>query len=169
MLQVNTRNHPFRKQANNSEIDSAYKRQASQYAVDVFGRITPWPDSGYEPAILPHVVRKLRGIKNNAHIEKCEKDDQRNVYQRVERLAPLDLVRKLFKERRLFLEEKRQSLRERKQRTRENGRNHAARIHPQRQIGHLPAHYFAAHHALGVLHRYAPLAALHKHDEGHDR
>ena len=54
-------------------------------------------------------------------------------------------------------------------RTRENRRNHAAGIHAQREIGHLPAHHLAAHDALGVLHRNAPLAAFDEDDEGDDR
>src|SRR3984957_10998641 len=169
MLQMNARDHPFWQQTHDSEVDAADKGQARQNAIDVLGYVTSRPDPGYESSILPHVVRKLGGIENNAHIEKRKKDDERNVNQRIERLAPLDLIRKLFKERRLLLKKQRQSLRKSEQRTRENRRDHAAGVHAQGQIGHLSAHYLAPHHAFGVLHGYAPLATFHKHDKGDHR
>jgi hypothetical protein len=40
-------------------------------------------------------------------------------------------------------------------------------IHPQGQMRGLPAHYFSAHHAFGVLHWDTALTALHIDDEGH--
>src|SRR5580658_2602668 len=69
MLQMNAGDHPFRKQTDNGEVDAADKRQARQNAIDVLGCVTSGPDPRNESAILPHVVGKLGGIENNAHIE----------------------------------------------------------------------------------------------------
>ena len=169
MLQMDTGNHPFRQQTNNRQVHSAHERQPRQNPVDVVRSIAARPDARNKPAVLPHVVRQLRGIKNNSHVEKGEKDNQRHVDQSVERLAPLDRVRKLGKRRRLGGEKQRQSLRERQQRARENRRNHSAGIDPQRQIRHLPAHHFPPHHPLRVLHRNPALPAFHEYDERHHR
>src|SRR5580704_15224655 len=101
MLQMDTRNHPFRQQANDRQVDAAYERQPRQNPVDVVRSIASRPDARNKPAVLPHVVGQLRWIKNNPHVEEREKDNQRHVDQGVERLAPLDRVRKLGKGRRL--------------------------------------------------------------------
>ena len=71
----------------------------------------------------------------------------------------------------LFLTERQlaQRLRKGQDRGSEDHRNHAAGVDLQRHVGGLAAHHAPAHHALGVLHRNAPLAALHQHDERHHR
>src|ERR1700735_4390978 len=125
VLQVNAGDHPFRQQTNDGQINSAHKRQARQNAIYIFRCVPSRTNSGYKPAILAHVVRKLRRIKNDAHVKKCEKDDERHINQGVERLAPLDRIRQLSKKRRLALKEQSQSLRKGQQRTRKNRRNHA--------------------------------------------
>ena len=56
-------------------------------------------------------------------------------------------------------------MREGQQRRGEDHRDHAAGVDFERQVRGLAAHHAAAHHALGVLHRNAALAALHQHDE----
>ena len=61
----------------------------------------------------------------------------------------------------------RQGLREGQDRGGEDHRDHAARVDLKRQMGGLPAHHPAPHHTFGVLHRNAPLPALHQHDERH--
>jgi hypothetical protein len=57
VLQVNPGNHPFRQQANDCKINSAYKRQARQNAIYILRRVPPWANSGYEPAVFAHIVR----------------------------------------------------------------------------------------------------------------
>src|SRR5271163_3426778 len=119
MLQVNPGNHPFRQQANYRQIHAAHKREPRQNPVDVLRRVPPRTNPRHEPAVLPHVVRQLRGIKNNAHVEKCKKYDQRHIDQGVQRLAPLDHVRELPEGRGLVRKKQRQSLRKSQQRTSE--------------------------------------------------
>src|SRR5579863_3876547 len=169
VLQMNTGNHPFRKQADDGEIHASHKRQARENSIDVLRRIPPRADTGNEAAILPHVVRQFRGIENDAHVKESKENNQRHIHQCVERLAPANRGGEFLKERRLALKNQRQRLRERQQRARENRRNHAAGIHAQRQVGHLPAHHLAAHHALRVLHGNAPLASLDEDNEGDHR
>src|SRR5208337_4235216 len=44
-------------------------------------------------------------------------------------------------------------------------RHNAAGVHPQRQVGGLPAHDLAADYAFGVLHRNTALAAFDEDDK----
>ena len=88
MLQVNAGNHPLRQQANNGKINPADQRQPRQDSVDVLRRVAPRPDPRNEPAVLAHVVRKLRGIENDPDVEEREQHDHRDVHDGVERLAP---------------------------------------------------------------------------------
>src|SRR2546426_93050 len=169
VVQFDARNHPLRQQANQSQIHAAHKRQPAENAVDVLGGVPSGTDAGNKPSILAHVVGQLGGIEDDPHVEKREQNNQRNVDQRVKRLAPFQRVRQVLEKLVLALEHQSQGPGEGQQRTRENRRNHAAGIHAQREIGHLPAHHAASHHALGVLHRDAALPAFDEYNYGHDR
>ncbi len=94
MLQVNAAKHEFGHQADNRQIDATNKSEPAQNATDVFGSIASGPYSGNKTAVLAHVVRKLGGIKNNANIKERENDDEHNVNQSVERLAPSEIIRR---------------------------------------------------------------------------
>src|SRR6185369_12231834 len=48
-------------------------------------------------------------------------------------------------------------------------RDHSAGVDFERHVGGLPAHHFSPDHALGVLHRDAPFAALDQYDEADNR
>src|SRR6202522_3806953 len=106
MLQMDTGNHPFRQQTNNRQVHAAHERHPRKYPVDVVESVAARPDPRKNPAVLPHVVRQLRGIKNNSHVEKGKKDNQRHIDQSVERLPPPDRVRKVCKTRPLGGEKK---------------------------------------------------------------
>ena len=58
--------------------------------------------------------------------------------------------------------------RERHDAGREDHRDHAGHVHAQRQVGLTALGHAPADHALGVLHRDAPLAFLDEHDPGDD-
>src|SRR5277367_4471804 len=91
MVQVNAGDHPLWKQANDSQVDGADKCEALQNFADVLGSSAARPDARNETAILPHVVRELGRVENNAHIEERKQQNQRDVQKRVERLAPAEL------------------------------------------------------------------------------
>src|SRR5271165_2383473 len=169
MVQVNSGNHPFRQQANNGQIDGADKREALQNFADIFGGGAARPDARYETAILPHVVRELRGIEHDAHVKECEQQNQRNVQKGVQRFAPAQVGLDAVNEGVPVIHDQRDGGRKGQQRARKDRRNHPAGVHAQRQVRRLPAHHAAAHHALGVLHRNAPLPAFDEDDEGYYR
>src|SRR5215472_2470460 len=89
---MDSRNHPLRQQANNRQIHAPNERQTREYPVDMFRSISARANARNEAAILPHVVGEFRGIENDAHVEECKKDNQRNVNDCVERLSPTNRV-----------------------------------------------------------------------------
>src|SRR6266852_703854 len=164
---MDTGDQPFRQHTNQREIHGADQRQALQDFADVLAGGASRPDARNEAAILAHVVREFRRVEDDADVEEREQDDHSHVDQVVQRLAETNGLAKIADE--LVFGAKHQRSRGWKcqQRAGKNRRNHAAGIHAQRQIRRLPAHHLAAHHALGVLHRNAPLPAFHINDEGH--
>src|ERR1700722_1511250 len=92
MVKMDTSNHPFRKQAHQCKINRADKRKALQDAADVLGGGASGTNARNEATILAHVVGQLRGVENDAHVKKSEHQDQRDVDQGVQRLAPLEPV-----------------------------------------------------------------------------
>ncbi len=104
MLQMDAGNHPLRQQANDRQIDAADEREPRQNAVDIFRRVAPGANAGNEAAVLAHVVGQLRGIENDPHVKEGEKDDQRDVDDRVERLAPADHLAEALNVRRAVAE-----------------------------------------------------------------
>src|SRR6266852_5554137 len=98
VVQVNARDHPLGQQADHGEIDAADKRQPAKNLVNVLGGIPSGPDAGNKPAVLAHVVGQLGGVEHNANVEKGEQDDQRDVDQRIQRLAPGERPREVVEE-----------------------------------------------------------------------
>src|SRR6202166_2079316 len=96
MVQMDTCDHPFGEQADQRQINRSDKGQALQDAADVLGGGAAGPDARNEAAILAHVIGKLRGIENYAHVKKGEHQDQRDVDQGVQRLAPFEPVSDRF-------------------------------------------------------------------------
>src|SRR5713101_2962755 len=168
VIQVNTGDQPFRQQTNQAKIDGADKGQPLQNLADVLGGRAARPNPRNESAILAHVVRKLRRIENDSDVEEREQDDHQNVDQVVQRLAKADGSHEVVDKLILVSKQQRNGRRKRQQRARKNRRNHASGIDAERQVRRLPAQDAAANHALGVLHRDAPLRPLDVHDEGHD-
>src|SRR6266851_5671498 len=160
---------PFRQQTNQREIDRADEGQTLQNLADMFAGGASRPDARNETAILAHVVRELGRVEDDADIEEREQNDQDDVNQVIERLAEGDNLAEIFDERVLGAEHQHRRGGKRQQRTRENRRDDAAGIDAQRQVRGLPAHHLASDHALGVLHRDAPLPAFHEDDEGNHR
>src|SRR5579864_8079787 len=78
MMEVNTRDHPFREQTDCGEIDAADKGEPAQDAIDVLGGVAAGPYAGDEAAVLAHIVGKLGGIENDAHVEKRKQNDQQD-------------------------------------------------------------------------------------------
>src|SRR4029077_12128033 len=168
VIQMNAGDQPFRQQTNQREIDGADERQALQNLADVLAGGASRPDARNEPAILAHVVRELGRIENDADVEEREQNDQDDIDQVVERLAEGDDLAEILDERVPGAKHQRRRGGKRQQRACKNRRNDAAGIDAQRQVRGLPAHHFAADHALSVLHRDAPLATFHEDDEGDD-
>ena len=169
MVKLQPGNHPFRNQADQRQIHAADEGQARENPADVLGGVAPRTYAGNKPAMLAHVVGQLGRIEYDAHVKKGKTNNQRYIEQRIQRLAPADGAENILGALRLGLEQQRQGLRNGQQGARKNRRDHAAGVDAQRQIGHLPAHHAPPHHALGILHGDAPLAALHQDDEGHHR
>src|ERR1700690_332013 len=120
VLEMDSDNHPLRQQADNRKIEPANERQPGENPVNVVGGISPRTYSGNEAAVLAHVVCQLGGIKNNSHIKKREENNQKNIDDGVERLAPAHGFREALQVRRLAGKHERQRLRKREQRAREN-------------------------------------------------
>src|SRR5580692_8340850 len=87
VIEVNARDHPFRQQADDGEIDGADERQQLQNLADVFGGVAPRPDAWNEAAVLAHVVRELGGIENDSDVEKREQQNHRDVHDGVQRFT----------------------------------------------------------------------------------
>src|SRR5215470_6723018 len=149
VVQVDARDHPFRKQANQREINGADEGKPLQDGADVFRGAAARADARNKTAVLAHVVGEFRGVENDADIEKRKQDDHRDVDERVEGLAPLQLVGDGLDKRPARAKDERRGGGKRQQGAGENRRNHAARVHTQGQIGGLPTHHAAAHNALG--------------------
>src|SRR2546426_9370614 len=130
VMQFDAGNHPFRDQADQGEINATNESQPPENLVDVFGRVPPRSDAGNEPAVLAHVVSELRRIEHDAYVEEREQNDQRDVDQRVQRLAPRERLGEFVEKLELPLEEQGQRSREREQGTGENRRDHPAGVHP---------------------------------------
>src|SRR6266851_9436708 len=90
MVEMNARDHPFRKQTDERQVDSTDKRQALQNLADMLGSCAAGPDAGDEPAVFPHIVRKFRRIEDDADVKEREHQNQRYVNQSVQWLAPLE-------------------------------------------------------------------------------
>src|SRR5215471_9538987 len=96
VVQVNTGNHPLRQQADQGEIDRADERQPLQNAADVLAGISSGTNAGDKTAVLAHVVGEFGRIENDADVEKCEQQNQRNVEERVQRLSPFYRICEIF-------------------------------------------------------------------------
>src|SRR5713101_6007346 len=169
MVEVNAGDHPFRKQADKRQVDSTDERQPLQNLADMLGSSAAGPDAGNEPAVLPHVVRELRGVEDDADIEEREQQNQRYINQGVERLAPLQGLSDVPHKRPARSKDQRRSGRKRQQRARKNRRNDAAGVHAQREVRRLPTHDAAPNNALRILHGNAALPAFHEDDESDNR
>src|SRR6266705_3557748 len=165
MVEVNTGDHPFRKQANERQVHRADKRQPLQNLADMLGSGPAGPDAGNESPVFPHVVSEFRRVEDDADIEEREQQDQRHVNQGVQRFAPPQRVRDIFHNWPARPNNQRGGSLKRQQRSRKNRRNDAAGVHAQRQVGRLPAHHPAPYNALGILHGNAALPAFHEYDE----
>src|SRR5260370_21556357 len=88
MVKMDTCNHPFREQAYSRQVNAAHKRQPAQDAIDVLGSIAPGAYAGNKSTVLTHVVGEFGRVENDADVKESEQDNQQNINQRVERLAP---------------------------------------------------------------------------------
>src|SRR5580765_5019619 len=88
MVEVNTRDHPFRQQADQRKINRADERQPLENLAYMLGSVASRPDSRDESAVLAHIVRKLRGIENDPDVKEREQQNHRDVHEGIERLAP---------------------------------------------------------------------------------
>src|SRR2546425_11588598 len=96
----------------------------------VWACLRPRWDAGKNPAVLAHVVSELRRIEHDAYVEEREQNDQRDVDQRVQRLAPRERLGEFVEKLELPLEEQGQRSREGEQGTGENRRAHPPRVQP---------------------------------------
>src|ERR1700691_903568 len=170
MLELDAGNHDVRNQAQNRQIDSAHYRDLGQDGVHILRRIASRTDAGNKSAVLAHVVGGFIGGEDDGYVEETKENDARHEQHVVERLTVADGSQRVAEPWHILDERHaRQSLRERQNRRRENHRNDAAGINFQGHVGGLSSHHAPPHHALGVLHRNAPLAALHQDNEGYHR
>src|SRR5215813_274676 len=91
VVEVDTGQHPFRQQANQSKVYAADKGQALQNLADVFARVAARTDARNEAALLAHVVRELGRIEHDADVEKRERKNHRHVQNVVRRFAKADV------------------------------------------------------------------------------
>ncbi len=134
MVEVNTSDHPFRKQADERQVHRTDERQPLKNLADMLGGGAAGPDARNESAVFPHVVRELRRIEHDANIEEREHQNQRHINQGVQRLAPLKSGSNIRHKRPARSKYQRGGGRKRQQRTRKNRRNDAARVYAQREV-----------------------------------
>src|SRR5579871_1151136 len=167
VIQVNAGDHPLRNEGNDDQIQSADQRDAGQHFVDVVGGSPAGTNTRNKAAIFAHIVGDFARVEHDRYVEVGEEDDTHGIQNRVERLAPLDGIKQRTKIT-IGFHAVPNGLRQRKNRGGEDHRHDAAGVHAQRQVSRLTTHHLASHHALGVLHGNAALAALDIHDEGDD-
>src|SRR4029077_8829069 len=107
VIQVDTRDQPFRQKANQAEVNGADEGQPLQNLADVLGGGAARPDPRNESAILAHVVRELRRVKNDPDVEERKQDDHQNVDEVVERLTETDGPHAVINELVLVIEQQR--------------------------------------------------------------
>src|SRR6266702_2874287 len=88
VVQVDTGDKPFGQQADRRQIDAAHKSQPAQDAIDVLGGIAAGAYAGNESTVLAHVVREFGRVEDDADVKEGKKNDQQNIDQSIERLAP---------------------------------------------------------------------------------
>src|SRR3954447_18790176 len=146
------------------EVERAGERQPREDAVEELGRRAARTHAGDEAAVLLEVVGLVHRVERDRRVEVREQDDEDRLADDVRRVARAEERGQVLRPR--LLDELADGRRERHDRGGEDDRDDAGHVDPQRQVG-LPA---AAHappdHALGVLHRDAPLALLDEHDRG---
>src|SRR5215471_11891338 len=77
VIEVNARDHPLRKKANQRQIHGADQGQALQDTADVLAGIASGTNTGNEAAVLAHIVGEFGGIEDDTHIEKRKQQDHR--------------------------------------------------------------------------------------------
>src|ERR1039457_6650501 len=170
MVQLDPRDHDVRDQAEDRKIDTAHDRDLGQDVVHVVGGIPAGANPRNESTVLAHVVGRFVGIENDRDVEEAEEDDARHKQHVVHGLAVPDVSQQSGEPTdTLHPAHQRELLREGQNRRGEDHRDHTTGVDLERHVGGLPAHHAAAYYALGVLHRNAPLAALHQHNESHYR
>src|SRR5579883_996259 len=88
MVQVNTRNHPFRYERDCHQVQAAHQGDPGQNFVDEVSSPLPWANTWNKASVLAHVVGNVVRVEDNRHIEVREKDDAEHIQNRIKRLAP---------------------------------------------------------------------------------
>src|SRR5208282_4233523 len=168
VVELDTRNHPFRNQRDQNQVERTHQRDPGENIVDEIRSPLPRPYTGNKPSPLPHIVRDLVRVEHDRDIEVGKENNAQAIEQGVERFAPFHRVQHGTNHL-VIVERRTQHLGQSQNRRRKNHRHYSAGIHPQRQVSRLPAHHLASDHTFGILHRNAALASFHKNDERHHR
>src|SRR5262249_15006741 len=98
MIDVKSRNHEFRNDGDQSQVDGPREGNSGQNGFNVFGGFLPRADARDEPTVLAHVVGHLSGIKNDRRVEVTEENDSSHVQNVIERLSPMQCLGHVLKE-----------------------------------------------------------------------
>src|SRR6266850_675726 len=155
----------FGNQTYGRKIDSSDHRYARKHEVDIFRGALARTNAWNEAAILLEIVGGLLRIEDDRRIEETKEDDHEGIERDEHRLAvPQEDDDALEPARDAGRVEVRQSHRQQQQRGRKDRRNHAGDIDLQGQMRGFPAENAIALLSFGILHKQAPLRALHEND-----
>ena len=149
-----------------SDEDASGQRHAMQHVLDVLNRRRARPHAGDEPSLLAQVVGRLLGVEHHGGVEVREEHDEQHGEDPVD---PPGRDGVGHRREPPHVEQRRQLGREVDEATREDDGDNASRVHLERDVGGLAAHHLAPLHALGVVHRDAPLRPLDEDDGGNAR
>src|SRR5580698_1795881 len=169
VVQVNAADQHLRNQRDHHEIERAYQSDAGEHVVDKVGGALAGTNAGYKAAVLPHIVGNVIGAEDDRDVEVGKEDNAHDVQELIPGFPRAQAVEDACQEPVVAHEFGRgKEQRGGQYRAGEDDGHHAAGVDLEGQMRGLAAHEAPADDPLGVLHRNAPLAALHEDDEGHD-
>ena len=138
-----------------------------EHVLDVGRSGRPRANAGDETALLAQRIGRLVGVEHHRRVEVRERDDEADREDPVEPASAHRVGEGGHPTHRG--KEHRELRGEVEDGTREDDGDDAGRVDFDGQVRGLTAHDATTHHALGILHRDAALAALDEDDERHDR
>ncbi|MPL95824.1 hypothetical protein SDC9_41996 [bioreactor metagenome] len=158
-------------QTDGGEIGRADHQHARHDVIEIFLGLLAGPDARDEAALVLQVVGNLVRLERHVRgVEIGEEDDHRGEEREIERLAGAEIGENRRHDRAgLAAREGRDRGRQQEQRRGEDRRDHARRVHLDRQMRRAAVIDLHADLAAGILDMDLAQRALHEHHEGNHR